>query len=111
MCCGLHHNKDQPEYRVYVLASGGRYYVGVEVGRFLRQRLLKQAEQRGAYWNKTYKADGVAYVMPLTHRATEAYVYYALLGASLAQLAEHALRERTVVGSIPTGGSLNVSIF
>ena len=26
--------------------------------------------------------------------------------ASLAQLAEHALRKRTVVGSIPTGGSL-----
>ena len=26
------------------------------------------------------------------------------LNASLAQLAEHALRERTVVGSIPTGG-------
>ena len=25
--------------------------------------------------------------------------------ASLAQLAEHALRKRTVVGSIPTGGS------
>ena len=29
--------------------------------------------------------------------------------ASLAQLAEHALRKRTVVGSIPTGGSLNES--
>ena len=27
-----------------------------------------------------------------------------LRGASLAQLAEHALRKRTVVGSIPTGG-------
>ena len=27
--------------------------------------------------------------------------------ASLAQLAEHALRKRTVVGSIPTGGSLH----
>ena len=26
--------------------------------------------------------------------------------ASIAQLAEHALRKRTVVGSIPTGGSL-----
>jgi hypothetical protein len=25
--------------------------------------------------------------------------------ASIAQLAEHALRKRTVVGSIPTGGS------
>ena len=27
--------------------------------------------------------------------------------ASIAQLAEHALRKRTVVGSIPTGGSFN----
>ena len=27
------------------------------------------------------------------------------LDASLAQLVEHALRKRTVVGSIPTGGS------
>lgn len=30
--------------------------------------------------------------------------YCALLTASIAQLAEHALRKRTVVGSIPTGG-------
>ena len=30
-----------------------------------------------------------------------------LRGASLAQLAEHALRKRTVVGSIPTGGFLH----
>ena len=45
----------------------------------MRQRLLKQAEHRGAYWNKTYKADCVAYVMPVTHRAAEAYVYYVLL--------------------------------
>ena len=27
--------------------------------------------------------------------------------ASIAQLAEHALRKRTVVGSIPTGGFLD----
>ena len=34
--------------------------------------VVKQAEQRGAHWNKTYKADGVAYVMPVKHRAAEA---------------------------------------
>ena len=32
-----------------------------------------------------------------------------LRGASLAQLAEHALRKRTVVGSIPTGGFLHMA--
>ena len=31
--------------------------------------------------------------------------------ASIAQLAEHALRKRTVVGSIPTGGLLTLSDF
>ena len=31
-------------------------------------------------------------------------VPYKTVGASLAQLAEHALRKRMVVGSIPTGG-------
>ena len=67
------------EYRVYVLASGDKYYVGVEERRFLKQRLVKQAEQRGAHWNKVYQADGVAYVMPAKNRAAEAYVYYALL--------------------------------
>ena len=75
---GLTSNPDE-EFRVYVLASGDRYYVGVEERRFLKQRLVKQAEQRGAHWNKVYKVDGVAYVMPVTHRAAEAYVYYALL--------------------------------
>ena len=32
------------------------------------------------------------------------YDYMLTVDASLAQLAEHALRKRTVVGSIPTGG-------
>ena len=31
--------------------------------------------------------------------------------ASIAQLAEHALRKRTVVGSIPTGGFLTAQIL
>ena len=67
------------EFRVYVLASGDKYYVGVEERRFLKQRLLKQIEQRGAHWNKVYKADGVAYAMPVKNRTAEAYVYFALL--------------------------------
>ena len=51
------------ERRLYVLASGDKYYVGVEEGRFLKQRLAKHIAQRGARWNRTYKADGVAYVV------------------------------------------------
>ena len=35
---------------------------------------------------------------------TVAVVFWAPNAASIAQLAEHALRKRTVVGSIPTGG-------
>ena len=37
--------------------------------------------------------------------------YRASLTASIAQLAEHALRKRTVVGSIPTGGFFVEMIF
>ena len=75
---GLIGHRDD-DFRVYVLASGDKYYVGVEEKRFLKRRLAKQAEQRGAHWNKVYKADGVAYVMPVKSRAAEAYVYFALL--------------------------------
>ena len=53
------------ERRVYVLASGDKYYVGIEERRFLKQRLARHVEQRGANWIRTYKADGVAYVMPV----------------------------------------------
>ena len=35
-------------------------------------------------------------------------MFQEFLDASLAQLAEHALRKRMVVGSIPTGGSKSV---
>ena len=112
------------DYRVYVLASGDKYYVGAEERRFLRKRLLKQAEQRGAHWNKVYKADGVAYVMPVEHRAAEAYVYYALLAqlpansveklggwtqtsTSLSPLAKLLCQEarRNVIGACFTCGS------
>ena len=69
----------EDEFCVYVLASGGKYYVGIEERRFLKQRLTKQFEGRGAHWNKTHAPTGVAYVMPAPHRAAEAYVFFALL--------------------------------
>ena len=37
--------------------------------------------------------------------------FRAFLTASIAQLAEHALRKRTVVGSIPTGGFFAARIY
>ena len=67
------------EFAVYVLQSGDKYYVGVVERRFLKVRLAKHAEGRGAHWNKVHVPDGVAYVMPVPHRAAEAYVFFALL--------------------------------
>ena len=67
------------EFAVYVLQSGDKYYVGVVERRFLKVRLAKHAEGRGAHWNKVHVPDGVAYVMPVPHRAAEACVFFALL--------------------------------
>ena len=50
--------------------------------------------------------DGGAGVLWL-QRLTMRVIGHLALEASLAQLAEHALRERMVVGSIPTGGLAN----
>jgi predicted GIY-YIG superfamily endonuclease len=70
----------EEQFRVYVLqGSGEKYYCGVEERRFLKQRLTKQFEGRGAKWNRTHPPDGIAFLMPVAHRAAEAYVFYALL--------------------------------
>ena len=41
------------------------------------------------------------------HNHDEGWKLQAVMQASLAQLAEHALRKRMVTGSIPVGGSYN----
>ena len=69
----------EDEIAVYVLQSGDKYYVGAVERCYLKVRLAKHAEGRGAYWNKVNVPDGVVYVMPVPHRAAEAYVFYALL--------------------------------
>ena len=69
----------EDEFRAYVLQAGDKYYCGVEERRFLKQRLNKQLHGKGADWNKKHKPLGVAYVMPVPHRAAEAYVFFALL--------------------------------
>ena len=67
--------------------------------------LLASVDLRLGYMQERHaiKAESVAPELAIQYVRGQV-VIHASNDASLAQLAEHALRKRTVVGSIPTGG-------
>lgn len=74
------------EFRAYVLVcapvhgeTGATYYVGIAHRNSLKRRLASHFDGTGATFTRARKPVGIAYVMPVLHRAAEAYVYFAML--------------------------------